>query len=191
MYSERVQLALTTMLEAHGVRHRKAGGGYEAAHTTSVAMIVGDYGFDEDTVIAALLHDTLEDTELAPSVIRTRFGDHVLAMVEDVSEPPKPARWRDRKLTYIEQLRVTARDGSLAVASADKIHNLSNMVSGLRAEGVVFASAFTAGLDAMMWYQRAVYDMLGSRWTHPMLDEHGQRLEAFRAAAAEVSQTPR
>ena len=81
--------------------------------------------------------------------------------------------------------------GSLAVASADKIHNLSNMVSGLRAEGVVFASAFTAGLDAMVWYQRAVYDMLGSRWTHPMLDEHGQRLEAFRTAAAEVSQTPR
>ncbi len=190
MYSNRVQLALTTMLEAHGLRHRKAGGGYEAAHTASVAMIVGDHGFDEDTVIAALLHDTLEDTELAPSVIRTRFGDHVLAMVEDVSEPPKPARWRDRKLTYIEQLRGTTRDGSLAVASADKIHNLSNMVSGLQTEGIAFASAFTVGFEAMLWYQRTVYDMLRGRWKHAILDEHGRQLEAFAAAAAELSQAP-
>ena len=114
MYSAHVELAMTTMIEAHGLRLRKAGRGFEVAHATSVAMIVGDYGFDEDTVIAALLHDTLEDTELAPSVIRTRFGEHVLAMVEDVSEPPRPAPWRERKLTYIEQLRVTSRDGSLA-----------------------------------------------------------------------------
>lgn len=191
MYSERVQLALTTMLEAHGLRHRKAGGGYEAAHAASVAMIVGDYGFDEDTLIAALLHDTLEDTELAPSVIRTRFGEHVLAMVEDVSEPPRPAPWRERKLTYIEQLRVTSRDGSLAVASADKIHNLSNMIAGLRAEGAAFASAFTAGLAAMEWYQRAVYDLLRDRWQHTILDEHGRQLETFTVAAAGVSQKPR
>ena len=98
---------MTTMLEAHGLGARKSGRGFEATHVTSVALIVADYGFDEDTIIAALLHDTLEDTTLDPKIIRRDFGELVLSMVEDVSEPRRPHPWRERKQAYIEQLRVT------------------------------------------------------------------------------------
>ena len=187
MYSDRVELALATALEAHGLRRRKAGRGYEVSHAVSVALIAGDFGCDEDTVIAALLHDTLEDTDLAPSVIRERFGELVLAMVEDVSEPPRPARWRARKTVYIEQLRRTPREGALAVASADKIHNLTKMVVGMRERGAAFLTAFTAGLDEMVWYQREVHRTLGARWAHPILDEHADRLHRFLAAAEELT----
>ena len=187
MYSDRVELALTTALEAHGLRRRKAGRGFEATHAASVALIVADFGFDEDTVIAALLHDTLEDTDLAPAVIRDRFGSLVLAMVEDVSEPPRPARWRARKTVYIDQLRRTPRDGSLAVAAADKIHNLSKMVAGMRERGAAFLTAFTAGLDEMLWYQREVHRTLRARWSHAILDAHGEQLDRFSAAADELS----
>ena len=109
MYSARVEHAVTTMLEAHGLSRRKAGRGFEASHALSVALIAADFGFDEDTIVAALLHDTLEDTDLDPHVIETRFGEPVLRMVQDVSEPPKPARWKTRKLAYLEQLRRTRR----------------------------------------------------------------------------------
>ena len=109
MYTPRVELALATVLEAHGLRRRKAGRGFEVTHVTSVAWITADYGFDEDTVIAALLHDTLEDTALDPQVILSRFGDLVLGMVRDVSEPPRPQPWRARKEAYIAQLRQHAR----------------------------------------------------------------------------------
>ena len=165
MYSDRIDLAVTTMLEAHGLARRKAGRGFEASHATSVAMIAADFGCDEDTVIAALLHDTLEDTDLDPGIIEARFGAAVLRMVEDVSEPPRPAPWRKRKLAYIEQLRVTPREGSLAVASADKIHNLSKMVAGVRSHGRAFIHVFTAGIDEMLWYQHTVHEMLSARWT--------------------------
>ena len=187
MYSDRVELAFATALEAHGLRRRKAGRGFEVSHAASVALIAGDFGFDEDTVIAALLHDTLEDTDLAPSVIRERFGGLVLAMVEDVSEPPRPARWRARKTVYIEQLRRTPRHGALAVASADKIHNLTKMVAGVRERGTAFLTAFTAGLDQMIWYQREVHRTLGGRWSHAILDAHGERLEQFLAVADELA----
>ena len=189
LYSDRVELAVVTALEAHGLRRRKAGRGFEVAHAASVALIVGDHGFDEDTVIAALLHDTLEDTDLAPSVIRERFGGLVLAMVEDVSEPPRPARWRARKTVYIDQLRRTPRDGALAVASADKIHNLTKMVAGMRERGAGFLAAFTAGLDEMLWYQREVHRTLRERWSHPILDEHADRLDRFVAAAADLTRS--
>ena len=183
MYSARVERAVTTMLEAHGLRRRKAGRGFEASHALSVALIAADFGFDEDTVLAALLHDTLEDTDLDPRVIADRFGDPVLRMVEDVSEPPRPARWKTRKLAYIEQLRTTPRTGSLAIASADKIHNLTKMVVGIEARGAAFLHAFSAGLDEMLWYQNAVYDLAAARWSHAILEEHRRRLDAFLEAA--------
>ncbi len=183
MYSARVELAVTTMLEAHGLQRRKAGRGFEASHALSVALITADFGFDEDTIVAALLHDTLEDTDLDPRVIESRFGEPVLHMVEDVSEPPKPARWKTRKLAYLEQLRKTPRPGSLAVASADKIHNLTKMVAGIETRGGAFLSAFSAGLDELLWYQHAVYDLAAGRWSHAMLKEHRRRLDAFVDAA--------
>ena len=184
MYSPRVERAVTTTLEAHGLSMRKAGWGFEATHAVSVAMIVHGFGFDEDTVVAALLHDTLEDTDLDPEEIRDRFGDLVLAIVRDVSEPPKPsAPWRERKLVYIGQVRDTPRAGARAVASADKIHNLSKMTEGLQAQGPTFVRPFTAPLEDLVWYQQAVFDALRGAWRHPVLEKHGRRLDAFMAVA--------
>ena len=96
-------MAITTMLEAHGLGRRKAGRGFEATHVLSVAMIVEDFGFAEDAVVAAILHDALEDTTLERDVIRQQFGERVLAIVSDVTEPPKRIPWRARKETYIER----------------------------------------------------------------------------------------
>jgi len=179
MHSPRIDFALTTMLESHGLHRRKAGRGFDAMHVTSVAMIVADYGFDEDTVIAALLHDTLEDTDLDPEVIRSRFGDLVLATVQDVSEPKKPRPWRDRKAAYIKQLQTTPRESALAVASADKIHNLSNMTHGLIKQRRTFIKPFTASLEEMVWYHKTVLATLRNTWSHAILEEHSQRNAAF------------
>ena len=183
MFSPRVELAITTMLEAHGLGRRKAEAGFEATHVLSVAIIVGDFGFDEDAVVAAILHDALEDTALERNVIRQRFGERVLAIVNDVTEPPKSVPWRTRKETYIEHLRHSPREDARAVASADKIHNLSSMVAGFEAQGPVFADVFTTGMAAMSWYQQRVFQMLSEAWTHPILDEHGRRLDQFLAVA--------
>ena len=183
MYSPRIESAVTTMLEAHGLGRRKAGRGFEATHVLAVALIAQDFGFDEDTVIAAILHDTLEDTPLAPDVIRRRFGDHVLAIVQDVTEPPRVRPWRVRKEAYIERLRASPRDAARAVASADKIHNLSSLAAGVETRGPAFVDAFTTGIDEMVWYQQTVYGMLADTWSHPILDEHRRRLDRFLAAA--------
>jgi (p)ppGpp synthase/HD superfamily hydrolase len=183
MFSPRVELAITTTLEAHGLARRKAGLSFQATHVLSVAMIVGDFGFNEDAIIAAVLHDTLEDTSLGRGVIRDRFGAEVLAIVTDVTELPKTVPWRARKEAYIEHLEGSPRDESRAVASADKIHNLSSMVAGFEAQGPVFADVFTTGMAAMSWYQQRVFQMLSEAWTHPILDEHGRRLDQFLAVA--------
>ncbi len=183
MFSPRIELAITTAIEAHGLRRRKAGSAFEATHALSVGLIVSDFGGAENSVVAALLHDTLEDTLLDQEVIRDRFGDYVLAIVTDLTEPKKPVAWRRRKEAYIECLRQSPRDESRTVASADKIHNLSSMVAGLENQGVTFIDMFTAGLEGMVWFQREVHRMLTKEWSHPILDEHGRQLERFLLAA--------
>ena len=182
-WSPRIELAINTAVEAHGLRRRKAKRGYQTGHVLSVALITADFGFDEDTVIAAMLHDTLEDTELDPDVIRSNFGQLVLGMVRDVSEPQKSAPWQERKETYLAQLRSTPRLGSLAIASADKIHNLTTMTTELERQGPVFIEAFNTNLEGMLWYQRTVLATVTARWSHPILDEHRSRLDAFVSAA--------
>ena len=183
MFSSRVELAINTMLEAHGLGRRKAGIRFEATHVLSVGIIVGDFGFAEDTVVAAILHDALEDTTLERNVIRQRFGERVLAIVSDVTEPPKSVPWRARKETYIEQLRHSPLDEARAVASADKIHNLTSMTTGFELRGRAFAEAFTNGIDDMIWFHQRTHRMLVDTWTHPILDEQARRLDLFLAAA--------
>ena len=137
-------------------------------------------------MVAAILHDTLEDTALERDLIRERFGERVLEIVGDVTESPKTVPCRVRKGAYIECLRRSPRNEARAVASADKIHNLSNMISGLEHQGLAFAEAFTADIDVMIWYQRRVHEMLVDSWSHPILDEHGRLLDQFLAAAGAV-----
>ena len=186
MYSPRVEHAVTTMLEAHGVARRKAGKSFQASHALSVAMIVSDYGFDEDTVVAALLHDTLEDTELNPDIIQSRFGTPLLDIVRDVSEPPRPRTWRDRKRVYIAQIRDSPRQGAWAVAAADKIHNLSKMTQGLYDQGETYIRPFTAPVEDMIWYHETVLTTLQDNWTHAILTEQTRRFDAFVEASASL-----
>ena len=183
MYSPRIESAITTMLEAHGLGRRKAGRGFEATHALSVGLIVQEFGFDEDTVIAAILHDTLEDTPLHPDVIGRRFGAHVLSVVQDVTESPRTRPWRARKEAYIEHLRASPRDAARAVAAADKIHNLISLIAGIETRGPAFIDAFTTGIDEMIWYQQRVYRMLCDTWSHSILEEHRRRLDRFLAVA--------
>ncbi len=146
-------------------------------------MIVTDFGFNEDAIIAALLHDTLEDTEIDPLVIRGRFGDIVLEMVRDVTEPAKPRVWKERKLEYISQLCASPRVGTWAVAAPDKIHNLSKMTRWIEAKGNAYLEPFTARLPDMLWYHDAVLATLRESWNQPILDGQERRYVAFRSVA--------
>lgn len=83
--------------------------------------------FDQTTLLAAVLHDTVEDTDTSPSEIATIFGDDVLSVVLEVTDD-KSLPKAERKQLQIEHA-YTISDRAKLVKLADKICNLRDMVN--------------------------------------------------------------
>jgi hypothetical protein len=77
-------------------------------------------GYDDDVVVAGLLHDAVEDSEAQVADVRERFGDRVATIVAAVTEDPAIADYHARKAEL--RARVAAADtDALAVFAADKL----------------------------------------------------------------------
>src|SRR5436305_1156167 len=100
-YGPRFEEALLYAARVHAVQRRKGTAIPYVTHLLAVAAIVGENGGTEDEVIAALLHDAVEDQggEARLADVRARFGVEVAAIVwgctdaEAIPKPPWRARW--------------------------------------------------------------------------------------------------
>ena len=186
MLTERIANALSLAVKAHDGQKRKGTNIPYVAHPMGVAAIALDYGATEDQAIAALLHDVLEDggAHFAP-VIRERFGEAVLAIVEGCTDgvpdaQGKKADWKERKLQYLDHLE-TASAEILLVSGADKLHNARAIVSDLQSIGSAVFDRFTAKRDGTLWYYRQLAGIF-SRRSAPMakqLDVAVAEMEKF------------
>lgn len=96
-------------------------------HPIEVAHILWTVGgvHDMATIIAAILHDTLEDTDTTPAEIRAHFGDEILDLVREVSDDkslPKQER-KQKQITHSPGLSLRAKQLKLA----DKICNVRDI----------------------------------------------------------------
>jgi (p)ppGpp synthase/HD superfamily hydrolase len=127
-YSNRLERAITTAGKQHKNQFRKDLQKLPyITHLFSVAAHVSAHSADEDVVIAALLHDTVEDTPYTFEEMERAFGKRVRGIVESITEPEQTYSWEKRKEVYIKKL-MSASEGALMIAAADKIHNLSSML---------------------------------------------------------------
>lgn len=173
----RLTKAIAMAAQAHEHQLRKGTTVPYISHPMAVAALVLDMGGDDDTMCAALLHDTVEDGGGPPMLdrINKEFGSNVAYMVADVTEPgglPKPP-WKERKEGYLKQIE-TALPGSLLIILADKLHNSS---CTLRDKTPDRWRRFNADYKSQRWWYRSVADELNKRWKElpetalPYLDE--------------------
>src|SRR5690348_1872985 len=81
----RVEQAVQLGKKAHEGQRRRSGETY-FSHPVAVAHMLSDLGADADTIIAALLHDTIEDTALTLPEIDKRFGGSVAMLIDGVTK---------------------------------------------------------------------------------------------------------
>jgi (p)ppGpp synthase/HD superfamily hydrolase len=158
--------------EAFRAKTRKGTDIPYLTHLLAVMALVGEFGGSEEQMIAALLHDTLEDIEgITRDDLELRFGGPVADMVvalSDTTEHPKPD-WRTRKTRYLARL-AQETPGVKLVSAADKLHNLQCLRRDLARQGETVWARFNAGKEDQLWYYRSVVEALGHRWEDPLLD---------------------
>ena len=80
-----IHRAIDLACEAHSGQYRYSGGDY-VCHPLQVACILTELGMDNEAVVAAILHDVVEDTSVELSEIRQQFGDDVALLVDGVTK---------------------------------------------------------------------------------------------------------
>src|SRR5689334_18508091 len=126
----RVRRAYEVGAEAHEGQTRKSGEPY-ITHPVAVAGILAELGMDAETIIAAILHDTLEDTQLTSEQITGEFGPTVTELVDGVTKLDK-VRFRSRQEAAAESFRkmllAMARDlRVILIKLADRLHNMRTL----------------------------------------------------------------
>lgn len=159
MLTPRFQEALTLAVDLHREQLRKGTRIPYVAHLLSVAGLALSHGADEDTAIAAVLHDAVEDAGGAPTLAQVRqlFGDRVAGLVAectDTDEEPKPP-WRERKEAYLAHLP-RASEGALLVSACDKLDNARAILADYRVLGDDLWPRFRGGRDGTLWYYRSL-----------------------------------
>ncbi len=157
-YSYAIEQAIRAASVLHKDQVRKGQVPYPyITHLFAVAMIVSDYTDDEDTIVASLLHDTLEDTDYTEKELEDDFGgavkDIVLSITESNSSVDERAGTLEQKRQYLKQLR-GASERALVIVAADKIHNMRSAVEEYYDNHSAFIADFGTSLnDRLLIYQ--------------------------------------
>ena len=122
--------------EAHAGQVRKTGDPY-ITHPLAVAHMLAGYGLDEQTLAAALLHDTVEDTNLTLSDLSMQFGDEIGRLIDGVTKLDR-VRYSNREQAQAATIRkmvvAMAQDVRVLIIKLfDRLHNLRT-VHALREE---------------------------------------------------------
>ena len=199
-------------ITAHGSQTRKSGEPY-VIHPIEVALIISQMNLDFDSIIAALLHDILEDTRFTFGDIKSRFGASVAHLVEGVTKLSK-VNYTSKEEHQMENLRkmflAMARDiRVILVKLADRLHNMRTIIYqsepkrrevALETMEIYAPIAHRLGMQKIKWeledlalqqldpigHAEILSELEETRWTHESFLEQIQETITQRLAEAEI-----
>lgn len=126
--TELLDRAIVFAVHAHAGTERRGKGFPYIVHPMEAVEIVATMTRDQELLAAAVLHDTVEDTNVTIEQIRAEFGDRVASFVAAESDEPHQSHdsienWRARKQAAIDRLAHASRETKI-VALGDKLSNM-------------------------------------------------------------------
>ena len=196
-YSDRINHALAFAAKHHDQQVRQGTRLPYLTHPANVAIILTRYGCDEETVVAGILHDVVEDCvtksftrDMLEQRIGAKFGAGVLDTVLGVTQrrlddEGDEMSADERRADYLARLE-RADDRGKWVCAADKLHNASSLMADLERtiEPDSVWSRFKAGREGTLRWYRGVVDRLRElRFDAPIMDELVRAVDALEGAA--------
>lgn len=165
--------AMLFALSVHSGDIRKDGKTPYMSHLLGVTETVARFGGTSDEIVAALLHDTLEDhpESVTPELLAEKFGETVRDIVLLCTDTPKgftggqKPDWILRKREHLSKIAETPRGTpGLIVLAADKLHNTQALASDLKvmSPNQVW-SKMKGGLSGTTWYVASAVYALGGK----------------------------
>lgn len=147
-------------IEAHCGTERRGKGFPYILHPMEAAIIVSSITNDPEMLAAAILHDTVEDTDTTIEQIEELFGPRVAYLV-NTETAPKGASWRAKREVQLGRLAAASRDSKI-VALGDKLSNFRAIALDYRSLGDDLWSRFHApdGKRDIEWYYRGLASSL-------------------------------
>lgn len=172
MYSYQIEQAIKAAAVLHDGQVRKGLIPIPyITHLFSVMYYLSEFTDNEDVLVAALLHDTLEDTDYTVEELTNDFGplvaDIVLAVTEPDEHKGRRLSWRQKKAAYTVQL-TRASDSAIMVAAADKIHNFRTLIEDYHHDHSRFVQDFGTNLTERI----EVYDNMAELISRRLPENH-------------------
>lgn len=147
---------------AHAGQYRKGSPVPYIVHPMNVARTVLNAGGAEYVGVAAVLHDTVEDTPATLDDLRRLFGPRVADLVDGMSEPDKQGTWESRKRHTLAVLE-TAGEDLLLLALADKLDNIRSIREDLARRGESLWDVFKRPRESQRWYYESLAGVFRTR----------------------------
>ena len=172
--------------EAHRKQKRKSGEPY-IIHPVEVAKILAELDVDQRTLIAALLHDVVEDTGITLEIIETRFGAEIAKMVDGVTKL-KSIVYQSKEEHQAENLRkmflAMAKDiRVLLIKLADRLHNMRTLKYHPKSKEIALE---TMEIYAPLASRLGIYRI---KWELEDLSFKYQQPEKFNALLGRIKQS--
>jgi len=157
--------AIVFAVRAHAGTERRGKGFPYIVHPMEAVEIVATMTKDQELLAAAVLHDTVEDTDTTMEQIRTEFGDRIASLVASESDivvdgVNEEDSWHARKQAAIDRLARASHDAKM-VALGDKLSNMRAIARDYAQQGDALWNLFHAkDRKEHEWHYRGLADSL-------------------------------
>ena len=193
MYTYKIEQAIKAAALLHQDQVRKGVIGLPfITHPVSVMTILRDYTDDENTLVAALLHDTVEDTDYTLDEMKDDFGEEVAGIVATLTEPVSSEgdklTWLEIKNEYARQIKKGSEE-AVMISAADKTHNFRTMVDDYYESHDDFIKDFGPNLDNRLEGYQNISNAINNRLSDGIVHEFNQTFETYKQFIFDVKET--
>ncbi len=184
--SSLIKKALYYAAEKHDGQYRKGTKVPFIVHPVLVAFTISKYTYNEDIIVAAILHDIIEDCDISIAELTNLYNKNVSNMVEELSLPKskklEKSVWCKKKKEYISHISKASKE-TLTIVAVDKMVNMEAYFNyAITGQTKLLNELFGGTLQDYFWYYEKVFQVLELNIkSYPVTKDYKNTLQYYRS----------